>query len=52
MATNHVLSDTQSSTEKLGMDFGWGLDSYAARYGFRDLTNTNMSYGGGDENLG
>jgi hypothetical protein len=54
MATNHVLFNTQSSTENLGMDFGWGLDSYAAQYSIPDLTNTNMSmaYGVGDENFG
>jgi hypothetical protein len=54
MATIHMLSNTQSSTENLGMDFGWGLDSHAARYGFPDLTDTNMPmvYGVGDENLG
>jgi hypothetical protein len=36
------------------MDFGLGLDSYAARYDSPDLTDTNMSmaYGVGDENLG
>jgi hypothetical protein len=54
MATIHVLSNTKSPTENLGMDFGWGLDSYAARYGFPDLTDTNTSiaYDVGDENLG
>jgi hypothetical protein len=25
------------------MDFGWGLDGYAARYSISDLTNTNVS---------
>jgi hypothetical protein len=54
MATNHVLSITRSSTEDLGMDFGWGLDSYVTQYGIPDLTNTNMSmaYDAGNENLG
>jgi hypothetical protein len=54
MATNHVLSNTQPSTENLGMDFGWGLDSYAALYGIPDLINTNLSmaYDVEGENLG
>jgi hypothetical protein len=54
MATNNVLSNTQPSTENLSMDFGWGSDSYAAQYGFPDLTNTNLSmaYDVESENLG
>jgi hypothetical protein len=54
MATNHVLSNTQPSTENLSMDFGWGLDNYAAQYGIPDLTNTNLSmaYDVEGENLG
>jgi hypothetical protein len=53
MAMNHVLFNIQSSTENLGMDFSGGLDSYAAQYGFPDLTNTNLSiaYDVGGENL-
>jgi hypothetical protein len=54
MATSHVVSKTQFSTENLSMDFGWGSDGYAARYSISDLTNTNMSmaHGVGDDNLG
>jgi hypothetical protein len=54
MAMNHVLFNTQSSTENLGVDFSGGLDSYAAQHGFPDLTNTNLSmaYDVGGENLG
>jgi hypothetical protein len=54
MAANHELFNTQSSTKDLGMEFGWGLDSYAAQYSTPDLTNTNMlmAYDLGDENLG
>jgi hypothetical protein len=54
MAMNHVLFNTQFSTENLGVDFSGGLDSYAAQHGFPDLTNTNpsMAYDVGGENLG
>jgi hypothetical protein len=35
-----VLPNANSTTEILGMDFGWDLDSYDFPYGTSDLART------------
>jgi hypothetical protein len=38
-----VLSNANSAAEIVGLDFGWGLDSYNFPYSTSDLTRTDFS---------
>jgi hypothetical protein len=37
-----VLSNTNSTAENVGVDFGWGLGSYNFPYSTSDLTRTDF----------
>jgi hypothetical protein len=37
-----VLSNANSTAENVGVDFGWGLDSYNFPYSTSDLTRTGF----------